>query len=129
MFFALVNASRKSNWDVPVAVMIRAQPRSWIALRTAADACSAAALLRESLSSKTLTIMLVFSPWPQTYKCFVLASWKVFYITACDCNNGFEVHGNRLPGAVASRFFAVRLPFPIRHLTSLSTFCRYCKWR
>src|SRR5438477_555982 len=63
------------------------------ARRNADDACSAAALLRDSLSSKTVTFMVVFSPWPQTYKCFVSASWKVFYITDCDCNNGFDIHG------------------------------------
>src|SRR6266566_2831296 len=53
-----VTASRKSNWDVPVATTIRACPRSVIARRTAAAACSAAALLRDILSSYTRTITL-----------------------------------------------------------------------
>src|SRR6185295_17764197 len=53
----LVSESNNSNWEAPVAAIIRAWPFSWIARRMASAACSAAARPSENLSSYILTFI------------------------------------------------------------------------
>src|SRR5712692_6593720 len=54
----LVSSSKNAICDVPVATTMRASPRSPMARRIVAAACSAAALLSDALSSNTFRITL-----------------------------------------------------------------------